>query len=109
MGDPDLAATAGQRLVDVLDPAPVGDQHEQRAAILAAEHAREAEAIEVDSLEHLTAFAHTGAALRDHRRPHGTLGIQADAVAALPEICPYAAVREAPVGCDVERGQPAGT
>jgi hypothetical protein len=88
--------------------APVRGQHERRPSVLAAERAGEAGRVEPDAFEHLAAFA-------DPTRlsPRGRTPVQmapsrrcrSDRGRRRP---PYAAVREASVGGDVERGRPPG-
>jgi hypothetical protein len=69
------------RLDDVLDSlgaAPVGRQHEQGPTVGAAEHGREARAVEIDSLEYFTALADPDAVVRNARArgPDAALRIQ---------------------------------
>jgi hypothetical protein len=69
------------RLDDILDSlgaAPVGRQHEQGPTVGAAEHGREARAVEIDSLEHFTALADPDAVVGRARArgPDAALRIQ---------------------------------
>ena len=79
VADEDL--TDAFRAGHVLEAAPFGGQHEQRALVRAAEHAREAAAVQVDGLQHLTALADPCAALAGHIGvPDGAVGVEADTV-----------------------------
>ena len=73
-----------------------------------AQGAREAPAVGVDRLQHLTALSHTHAVLVAHvGRPHRALGIQADPVRViLAQVGPHAPVRQGTARADVEGGQP---
>ncbi len=83
-------------------------QHEQRAAVVAAEHARIARLAGVDHLEHLAALRDQRALRRDRvRDPDIAVRIERDAVGhARRQIGPEATIRQRAVGADVERGQP---
>jgi hypothetical protein len=91
----------------VLGAPPLVDGQEQGSPIRTAEHAGEAAAIEVDDLQDLAARAHAHAATApDVAVPHGTLGIQADAVGVVGDLGPGPAVGQATVGGDAEGGEP---
>jgi hypothetical protein len=87
---------------------PLGDDHEQRPAVLATEHARVARAVELDAVEDLAALtdAQDGALpARAYRAaPDGTLGVDTDPVTR--DVGPDAPVREATVLGDVEGREP---
>src|SRR5262245_4366213 len=88
----------------VLHTTPFAHDHEQRAAIVPAQHAGEAAAVEADSLKHLAALTHAHATLvRDVGVPHGACGVDADTVRhAVAELRPGAPVRQSAVACDVK-------
>src|SRR5436309_13477661 len=96
------------QLVDPFRAEPLRHDHEERLAVLAAQHARVAGAVELDPIEHLTTFADTQtytSVVRCHvAAPHGAVGVDADPVAR--KISPRAPVRQGPVGRDVEGGDP---
>ena len=97
------------RLAHARRAAPLARDDEQRRAVGAAEHAREAAAVELDPVEDLAALADADAAPVGHVGvPDGTLGVDADAVRdAVAEVGPDAPAREAAVGRDVQRRQAA--
>src|SRR5262245_21206875 len=81
----------GPRVIGcVLHATPLAHDHEQRPAIVPAEHAGEASTIEIDPLKHLAAFANAHATLvGDVGVPHGAFGIDADSVRhAVAELGP---------------------
>src|SRR5262249_58612950 len=97
--------------VHVLRAMPFSGHHEQRLPVVAPEHASEAAPVELDPLQHLTTLAHahtSGFAFLHGRAPYGARRVEADSVAALAEFGPHASVRQAAVGGDVERREPAG-
>ena len=63
--------------------------------------------VEIDPLQHLTAFTDPHAGIGPRRGPHRAVGIEADTVRPKARG-PDAAVRQAAVGRDVERRQLAG-
>src|SRR5207248_5434408 len=75
----DLAGTGtvGHRLRS----APVRRHHEQRPAVLAPEHAREAELVQLNAFHDFAALADTHTALL-RARPDRAIGVDADAVGA---------------------------
>src|SRR2546422_10350128 len=83
---------------------------EQRSPVRPPEHAGEAAPVEVDRPQHLATLANTHALLvGDVPVPDGVLSIQAYAVGdAAVEVGPQPTVRQAAVGCDVERREPGG-
>src|SRR5258708_7784037 len=99
-----LAGMRLEQLGHVLDATPFRDQHEQRLAVLAAEHTREAKLFELDPSQHFATLADAiaaGLAVLEGRRPDGALGVQAHAVTALAELGPDAPVRQAPILRDI--------
>src|SRR5215218_9088604 len=102
-GRPDCEYLAGSRLAG-----HVGRNHEKCPAVLAAEHAGEAAAVELDRLQHLTAFANAHTPfVRDVPVPDCAFCIEADAVGdAVTEVGPYPPVRQSAVGSDVECREP---
>src|SRR4029450_1484486 len=101
--DEDLAGSRLDRVVDIPGPAPVCDEHEQRAPVGPPEHGREARPVELDPLEPLAPLADARAVVRHGAggRPDTTVGVEADAVRA-NRLCPCPAVREAAVGREGE-------
>ena len=102
------AYLTGPRVVGrVLKPTPFAHDHEQRPAIIAAEHAREAPAITIDALKHLAAFANAHASLVGHVGvPDGAFGIDTDTVRhSVPELGPGPAVRQRAIAGNVKRGE----
>jgi hypothetical protein len=94
---------------EVVEPLPLCHQHVQRPTVLAAEHAREAELMQLDALQHFAAIddAHdTRSSIRERGRPDGAVGVQAHAVAALAQFGKDPPVRKCPVLGDIESGQP---
>src|SRR6266581_3877421 len=100
-----------KKYVHVLSASPFRCHHEQRLPVFAPEHASEAAAVKLDRLQHLPTFvdAYTSGFVVFHgRRPNGTLRIEADSVTASAEFGPHASVRQATIGSDIERREPAG-
>ena len=65
----------------VLRPGPVRADHEESAAVVAAEHAGERATIELNPLQHLTTFAHAhAAAITDVGVPGRAVAVETDAV-----------------------------
>src|SRR5229473_2410835 len=89
----------------VCGTAPLLRHHEQRCVSGAPEHAREAAAVKLDRLEHLTALADPHAApVRDIPVPDGAFGVEADAIRdTAVEIGPHALAGQGAVGRDIER------
>src|SRR4029450_3682742 len=88
---------------------PVGNEHEQRCAVVTAEHAGEAGQVDLDALQDLPTLTDphdAGCVVVHGRAPDGAFGVHADPVTG--PIGPRAAVREAAVGGDVESREPAG-
>ena len=85
------------RVTRVRRTTPCVRHQEQRSIVHASEHASEAAAVEVDRLQHLTAFANAHAMLvGDVRVPDGVLCVEANAVGeATVEVGPNAPVRQA--------------
>src|SRR5437899_2981264 len=105
----ELAGMRAEQLVHVLHAAPLRDEHEQRLAVLAAEHARKAKLVELDPLQDLAALADAHAAwhaIREGRRPDGALRVHADAITTLAELGPDAPVRQAAIRGDIEGREP---
>src|SRR6478735_21383 len=72
-------------LAHALRPAPLGGHDAERPPVVAAEHAREAAAVDVDRLEHLAALAHAHAAAVRHVGVPDRAGlVEADAVRRRP-------------------------
>src|SRR6266851_8624311 len=93
----------------MLHAAPFGNQHEQRLAVLTAEHTREAELVELDPLQYFAALPNAPATrltVLEGWCPDGTLRVKAHAVTTLSEVCPDAAVRQAAIRGDVEGCEP---
>src|SRR5262245_36452308 len=84
-GRQDLARLRLQQLVDPVRTEPLRHHHEERPAVLAAQHARVAWAVQLDPIQHLAALAdakdHTALLGPDVAAPHGALGVQADPIA----------------------------
>src|SRR6266566_6672284 len=92
LADQHLSGSGCDRLVHLLDAAPLGCQQEQRLAVRSTEHGGEDRAVVLDALQHLAALADphdralegivTTAVGADVRclNPDGTFGIHADAV-----------------------------
>src|SRR4029453_16926614 len=88
---------------------PLRREHEQRLTAGAAEHCRETRTAEIDPLEHVAAFADTGAVV-DHvraRGPDAAVRVEADAVWA-DLVRPDPTVRQGAIARDVEGGEPCG-
>ena len=102
-GQDDPVGRAGAAVV-------VGDD-EQRAAVVAAEHAREAAAVDIDGVQHLATFGDTGAPLTGNAGvPDRPLGVGADAVGSRPrsEVGPHPPVDQLTRVGDRPRRQPVG-
>jgi hypothetical protein len=100
-----------EQYIHVLSASPFRCHHEQRLPVFTPEHASEAAAVKLDRLQHLSTFADAytrGFAVFRGRRPNGALRVEADSVTTLAEFGPYVSVRQATVGGDVERREPAG-
>src|SRR5918994_6228786 len=93
-----LTGPGSERLVHLLDAAPLGRQDEQRPPVRTAEHARERTPVQLDRLQHLAALSDTNAGVPgEHLRPHRALGVEA--VAVRPDAFgPYPPVRQVAVG-----------
>jgi hypothetical protein len=83
-GGQHLAGVRLEQLGHVLHAAPFRDQHEQRLAVLAAEHTREAELVDLDPLQDFTALAHAHTAWSTVRE--GRFSSPANARHILPAI-----------------------
>src|SRR4029453_9364260 len=92
--------TSPRTLADGLGAGPVGNVHEQRPAVVSAEHAGEAEAVQLDRLQHLASLANAHAGV-ELGAPDGALVVHADAVAALAEIRPDAPARQTSALSDI--------
>src|SRR4029453_10855404 len=88
----DLARLRPEKLVDPVRTEPLRDHHEQHPAVLVAEHARVAGAVELDPVEHITTLADaktdTSFVRSDVAAPHGAFGVEADPVAR--DVGPHA-------------------
>src|SRR4029078_10604996 len=79
----DLAGAFSKQLGNLLETTPLGDDDEQGAAIVPAEHAGEGAAIELHAAEDLTALADADASLAgDIGEPDRTVSVHADAIRA---------------------------
>src|SRR5438445_13383018 len=109
-GGEDLTGLRLDELVHPVGTEPLGHDHEQRPAVLAAEHAGVARTVDLDAVEDLAALADAlndvSSVRADGAAPDGTLGVDTDPVAR--DGSPDAPVREASVGGDVEGGEPSG-
>jgi hypothetical protein len=73
--------TGSLTLADAADTAPVHGHHEEGLLILAAQSAGEAASVEVDPLQDLTTFTHSGTTLVGNIGvPNGAFGVKANAV-----------------------------
>src|SRR6266566_8288675 len=57
LADQHLSGPGCDRLIHLLDAAPLGRQQEQRLAVRSTEHGGEARAVVLDALQHLAALA----------------------------------------------------
>src|SRR5579871_4686500 len=97
-----------EELTHALEATPLGHEHEQRLAVVAAEHARETKLVQLDALQHLATWCDAVAArpaVFERGRPDRALSVQAHTVAALTQLGPDATVCKCSVGVDVERGE----
>ena len=103
LGQHDSVGCAGSAVV-------VGDD-EQGSAVVAAEHAREAAAVNLNRFQFATAGRDPGATLSRHAGiPDCSFGVGADAIGrrSAPEIGPHAPVCKFAIAGDSPRGQPIG-
>ena len=86
-----------------IHPPPLGRCHEQRSAVLAAEHASEACLPGVDGVEHVAASSHPYALpARDAGEPDRAVGVCTDAVGCLFDLSSDPSAGECAIGGDVE-------
>src|SRR5262245_45023649 len=76
-----LSGPRSCNLGDLLHPAPLGRDQEQRSVLQAPEHTSKATPVKCDCLQHLTTFADAHATLVGNVAvPDGVVGVDADAV-----------------------------
>src|SRR5262245_15335772 len=83
-----------RNLGNLIHAPPLGRDHEQGFVVCASKHAREASAVKIDRLDHLSAFADADAALVGNVCvPDTTVGIQADTIGnAIAEVGPNSSI-----------------
>jgi hypothetical protein len=75
LGDQHLAGAPGQHLVEFGDADELIGHHEQSTAVRTAQHGSETSAIELDSVEDLSALSHAHPVALVRRRPDRVFGV----------------------------------